>query len=143
MSNCIFCAIVADEAPSLTVHRDETTVAFLDIHPATEGHLLVVPRRHSTDLMEISDSDLTDVTLTARRLARAVTGVVGAQGANLLNCCGAEAWQTVFHFHMHVIPRFGDTARDPLELPWRPDVPGDSERMKQVADRLRERLAGR
>ncbi|WP_068250752.1 HIT family protein [Janibacter corallicola] len=140
MSDCIFCAIVAEEAPSLTVHRDETTVAFLDIHPATEGHLLVVPRRHSTDLMEISDSDLTDVVLTARRLARAVTGVVGAQGVNLLNCCGAEAWQTVFHFHMHVIPRFGDKERDPLELPWRPDVPGDPDSMQQVATRLGDRL---
>jgi len=140
MSDCIFCAIVAEEAPSLTVHRDETTVAFLDIHPATEGHLLVVPRRHSTDLMEISESDLADVVLTARRLARAVTGVVGAQGVNLLNCCGAEAWQTVFHFHMHVIPRFGDEERDPLELPWRPDVPGDPDSMQQVATRLGDRL---
>src|SRR5699024_6006531 len=140
MSDCIFCAIVAEEAPSLTVHRDETTVAFLDIHPATEGHLLVVPRRHSTDLMEISESDLTDVVLTARRRASAGTGVVGAQGVNLLNCCGAEAWQTVFHCHMHVIRRFGDEERDPLELPWRPDVPGDPDSMQQVATRLGDRL---
>ena len=122
--DCIFCKIVAGEIPAQIVDEDERTVAFMDINPARRGHLLVVPRRHSRDLLEIDPEDLAATMARPQRLARRVVERLGADGVNLLNSCGAAAWQTVFHFHVHVIPRYED---DPLRLPWIP-APGDSGR---------------
>ncbi|WP_235735280.1 HIT family protein [Nocardioides alcanivorans] len=123
---CLFCGIVAGTVPSVKVAEDETTYAFMDINPGSDGHLLVVPKRHSKDLMEIPADDLAAVTLAAQRIAKAAVPALGADGVNLLNCCGADAWQTVFHFHLHVIPRYVDKSRDRLGLPWVP-TPGDAE----------------
>jgi histidine triad (HIT) family protein len=131
--DCLFCKIVAGEIPSTRVDEDERTVAFMDINPATRGHALVVPRVHSADLLDIEDEDLTATTLAARRLARRMKDVLDADGINLINACGAAAWQTVFHFHIHVVPRYED---DPLKLPWIPK-PGDSDEIAATAARLR------
>jgi histidine triad (HIT) family protein len=131
--DCLFCGIVAGTIPSETIDSDERTVAFMDINPATPGHALVVPRQHSADLMEIADEDLTATMLAARRLSRRMKDVLDADGINLINACGAAAWQTVFHFHIHVVPRYQD---DPLELPWVPE-PGDPDEIAEVATRLR------
>lgn len=131
--DCLFCAIIAGTIPSETIDSDERTVAFMDINPATHGHALVVPREHSADLMEIGEEDLTATTLAAQRLAKHMKEVLGADGINLINACGAAAWQTVFHFHIHVVPRYQD---DPLKLPWVPE-PGDPDEIAQIAKRLR------
>jgi histidine triad (HIT) family protein len=131
--DCLFCGIVAGSIPSETIDSDERTVAFMDINPATAGHALVVPREHSADLLEIDDDDLTAVTLTAKRLAERMKDVLDADGVNLINACGSAAWQTVFHFHIHVVPRYAD---DPLKLPWVPE-PGDSNEIAATAARLR------
>jgi histidine triad (HIT) family protein len=127
--DCLFCKIVAGEIPSTRVDEDDRTVAFMDINPATRGHLLVVPREHSADLLEIADEDLEACVRMARRLAARVKDRLGADGVNLLNSCGRAAWQTVFHFHLHVIPRYGN---DPLRLPWVP-APGDRDEVAQAA----------
>ncbi|WP_020494666.1 HIT family protein [Sciscionella marina] len=126
-AECLFCGVVTGNVPHARVTEDDSTYAFMDRNPGTDGHLLVIPKRHSNDLLEIAAEDLTAVTLTAQRIAKAVIGTLGADGVNLLNCCGAEAWQSVFHFHLHVIPRYTDTDRDPLVPPWKPGVPGDME----------------
>jgi histidine triad (HIT) family protein len=131
--DCLFCRIVAGSIPSETIDSDERTVAFMDINPATPGHALVVPREHSADLMEIGADDLTATILASQRLARRMKDVLGADGINLINACGAAAWQTVFHFHIHVVPRYED---DPLKLPWVPE-PGDSDEIASVAQRMR------
>jgi histidine triad (HIT) family protein len=131
--DCIFCKIAAGELPSQRVDEDERTVAFMDISPATSGHALVIPRRHSTDLLEIEPEDLEATIIAAARLARRVKERLGADGVNLLNSCGRAAWQTVFHFHIHVIPRYEG---DPLRLPWTP-ADGDSDEIAQTAARLR------
>jgi histidine triad (HIT) family protein len=133
MSDCIFCAIVAGEAPAEIVDSDEHTVAFMDINPATPGHALVVPRTHSTDLIEISNPDLERTTLAARRLAARIDRALAPAGFNILNSCRAAAWQSVFHFHLHVIPRYED---DPLELPWIPRGAG-SEQIAHTAALIR------
>ena len=133
---CIFCAIVSGDAPSVTVSEDDSTLAFMDINPATPGHLLVIPKRHSTDLTDIPTDDLTAVTIQAQRLAKVALAELGADGVNLLNCCGADAWQSVFHFHMHVIPRYADTARDTLRLPWRPNQGSDRQALTDLGRRL-------
>jgi histidine triad (HIT) family protein len=130
--DCLFCKIVAGEIPATRVREDERTVAFMDINPATRGHLLVVPREHATDLIEVGEEDLAACAMAAKELAASVKEKLGADGVNLLNSCGRAAWQTVFHFHLHVIPRY---AGDPLRLPWVPE-PGDRDEIAAAAQVL-------
>jgi histidine triad (HIT) family protein len=130
--DCIFCKIVARELPATIVDEDELTISFMDINPATRGHALVVPRRHAQDLLSVEQDDLTATAAAAQRLAAKVSERLGAAGVNLLNSCGAAAWQTVFHFHVHVIPRYAD---DPLRLPWVP-AGGDAEEIAAAAQEL-------
>jgi histidine triad (HIT) family protein len=131
--DCIFCKIIAGELPGQIVDQDERTVAFMDINPATRGHTLVVPRRHFRDLLEIESDELAATIATAQGLARRMSERLGADGVNLLNSCGRAAWQVVFHFHVHVIPRY---VGDPLRLPWRPE-PGNPEEIAAAAAALR------
>jgi histidine triad (HIT) family protein len=130
--DCIFCKIVAGELPSQIVDEDERTIAFMDIAPATRGHVLVIPREHSADLLSVDAEDLRAVAAASQRLAGRVKDRLGADGVNLVNSCGAAAWQTVFHFHVHVIPRYDG---DPLKLPWTP-APGDPEEIAAAAQQL-------
>jgi histidine triad (HIT) family protein len=130
--DCLFCKIVAGEIPATRVREDERTVAFMDINPATRGHLLVVPREHAADLLAISGADLAACAAAARELAALVSERLGADGVNVLNSCGRAAWQTVFHFHLHVIPRYEG---DPLRLPWTPE-PGDRDAIAAAAAEL-------
>ncbi len=131
--DCLFCKIVAGELPSQRIAEDEKTVSFMDINPATRGHALVVPKAHAVNLLEVEPSDLTAVALAAQQLAKRVSQRLGADGVNLINSCGSAAWQTVFHFHVHVIPRYAD---DPLKLPWTP-APGDADEIADAASALR------
>jgi histidine triad (HIT) family protein len=127
--DCLFCKIVDGEIPATRVHEDERTIAFMDINPATRGHLLVVPREHAADLTEVSPEDLAACAAAAQSLAARAKEKLGADGVNLLNSCGRAAWQTVFHFHLHVIPRYQN---DPLRLPWLPE-PGDRDEIADAA----------
>jgi len=132
--SCLFCKIVAGELSSTIVAEDDRTISFMDINPATRGHALVIPRAHSVDLLSVPEEDLSAVAAAAARLAGRAKKALGADGVNLLNSCGAAAWQTVFHFHIHVIPRYDD---DPLRLPWIPG-PGDAEEIQAAAAALKE-----
>jgi histidine triad (HIT) family protein len=131
--DCIFCKILAGDLPGTIVDEDGKTVSFMDINPATRGHALVIPREHASDIMAISPGDLAACAQAAQRLAKRMPEALGADGVNLLNACGATAWQTVFHFHIHVIPRYED---DPLRLPWIPG-PGDSDEIAGAAEDLK------
>jgi histidine triad (HIT) family protein len=131
--DCIFCKIIAGEIPAQKIAEDERTVAFMDINPATRGHVLVVPRRHARDLLEIDDEDLAATILAARTIAQRVKDRLDADGVNLLNSCGSAAWQTVYHFHVHVIPRYEG---DPLRLPWTPKE-GNPDEIAAAAEELR------
>ena len=131
--DCIFCKIVAGELPSEIVQEDEHTIAFMDINPWTRGHALVIPRRHSRNLYDVDDDDLAHVASAAKRLARRMRDALGCDGVNLLNSTEPAAWQTVFHTHMHVIPRYDD---DPLRLPGQPGQPDEGE-LSRVAQELR------
>jgi histidine triad (HIT) family protein len=132
--DCIFCKIVAGELPGTRVDEDERTITLMDINPATRGHALVIPREHSRDLRDVPDEDLRACAEAARRLAARIPDRLGAAGVNLLNSCGSAAWQTVFHFHVHVIPRYDG---DPLRLPWVPG-PGDEDEIAEAAEALRD-----
>ncbi len=133
-TDCLFCQIVAGDLPASIVDSDELTVSFMDINPVTRGHALVVPRKHSRDLYEIGTDDLAAVTVAAQRLAVRARDALGADGVNLLNFCGRAAWQSVFHFHMHMIPRYDE---DPLRLLWVPG-PGDPLEIAAAAELLKD-----
>src|SRR4030088_760762 len=129
---CIFCKILAGELPATIVDEDERTIAFMDVAPATRGHALVIPRAHAADLLSVEREDVLAGAVASRRLAARAKERLRADGVNLLNSCGAAAWQTVFHFHVHVIPRYEG---DPLRLPWLP-APGDPAEIAAAAQEL-------
>lgn len=131
--DCIFCKIVVGELPAERVDEDEHTIAFMDINPWTRGHALVIPRNHSRNLYEVPADDLSHVMAAAQRLALRMRDRLDCAGVNLLNSCEAAAWQTVFHVHVHVIPRFEN---DPLRLPGSPRQPDEGE-LAQVAEQIR------
>jgi histidine triad (HIT) family protein len=131
--DCIFCSILAGDVPAEIVDEDEHTAAFMDLNPWTRGHALVIPREHSSGLQEVQERDLCNTVIAAKRLGARMRDRLGCDGVNLLNACGPAAWQTVFHFHVHVIPRYED---DPLSLPTRPQQ-AEREELAAVADELR------
>ena len=136
--DCIFCKIVAGELPATIVDEDERTIAFMDIAPATRGHALVIPRAHARDLLSVERRGPAGGRRSPRSGSRGrAKERLGADGVNLLNSCGAAAWQTVFHFHVHVIPRYEG---DPLRLPWVP-APGDPRRDRGRRAGTRRRIA--
>lgn len=111
-SKCIFCEIVAGRAGSYTVYEDEHVRAFLDIHPVSMGHTLIVPKAHYENIYDIPEQELTHIAAAAKKLAVLYRDRLGARAANLLQSSGRTAQQEVFHFHMHLIPRYeGDSVR--------------------------------
>jgi histidine triad (HIT) family protein len=132
-SDCIFCKVLAGEIPSELVDSDERTIAVMDINPATRGHVVVITREHAENLFEVSDEDLLAAMRMARRVAERIRETLEPGGFNILHNIGRVAWQSIFHFHVHVIPRYAD---DALQLPWMP-APGDPEELAKVAETLR------
>jgi histidine triad (HIT) family protein len=130
--DCIFCKIVAGELPSEIVQENQHTVAFMDINPWTRGHALVIPRNHSPNIYEVGDEDLRHTAIAAKQLAVRVKERLRCDGVNVLNASEPAAWQSVFHFHMHVIPRYEG---DGLRLPWQP-APGDRDDIAAAAREL-------
>lgn len=108
MDACIFCAIVAGEAESFVVASDDKAVAFLDINPLSRGHSLVVPVRHVSDLLDGGAEVLTEIAPLVEETARLLVGRLGADGINLFQSTGSAAGQDVFHFHLHLLPRWKD-----------------------------------
>jgi histidine triad (HIT) family protein len=130
--DCIFCKIAAGEIPATVVAEGEHAIAFMDLSPATRGHVLVIPREHAEDLLTVPVEDLEACAALAQKIAGRQLEVLGADGVNLLNSCRPAAWQTVFHFHIHVIPRYEG---DPLRLPWVPEA-GDTDEIAATGREL-------
>ena len=130
-ANCIFCKIVAGQIPCFKLVEDEHTIAFMDINPWTRGHALVIPRNHSRNLYDAPEEDLERTVTAAQRLSLRMRDALGCDGINLLNSCEPAAWQTVFHLHVHVIPRYDD---DPLRLPGQPRQPEEGELAEVAAE---------
>lgn len=131
---CVFCEIVAGSAPAHIVDEDRHTVSFLDIFPFTHGHALVVPRRHVDDLWGLDEAESAQVMAAARRVAEKMRGALEPDGINLLHATGAEAFQTVFHMHLHVIPRY---RADTMTLPPWPKAAADPGVLEALAARIR------
>ncbi len=106
MDNCIFCKIINNEIPSYKIYEDDYVLAFLDISQVTKGHTLVIPKKHAQDIFEIDDESVAKVSQTARKLAKEIVEKLGANGVNIINNNKKLAGQTVFHYHVHIIPRY-------------------------------------
>lgn len=106
--NCIFCKIIAGEIPSHTLYEDEQFKVILDVGPATKGHALILPKEHYANLYELPEETAMDVMRLAKKMVKLMTDKLGCDGFNLVQNNGEVAGQTVFHFHMHLIPRYND-----------------------------------
>lgn len=121
MDNCIFCKIAAGEIPALTLFEDEDVKVIFDAGPATKGHALVIPKAHAANVFEISDELLAKAHVVAKKVAIALKEATECDGVNILQNNGEMAGQSVFHLHIHVIPRYeGDTAN----IKW---IPGEQD----------------
>ena len=135
-TDCIFCKIIAGDIPSFRIFEDDASLAFMDINPAQPGHALVIPKRHAADVFSIDANALAAVTRTAARVARAVNDSLAPAGLNLVQCNGEAAGQSVFHFHMHVLPRAcGDDLKMNLGL-----RPGDMRDIEAQCERIKAAL---
>ena len=112
---CLFCRLVAGEIPSARVYEDALTIAFMDLGQVNPGHVLVATKRHAATLLDITAEEAAAVMQTAQRVARAAQAVFDPPGLTLLQANGREGDQTVFHFHLHVVPRHAD---DGIALSW-------------------------
>ena len=119
MSDCLFCKIVAGSIPSRKVYEDDETFAFLDIFPANRGHTLVIPKVHSVDIHDTDPITYGLVASTAKRVADVLQSSLGSEGTSIFQMNCEAGWQTVFHLHIHVIPRWSG---DSLHKPW--DIKG-------------------
>ncbi len=115
MSDCVFCRIIAGEIPSATVFEDEDFKAIMDIAPAAKGHIIILSKKHYANLYELEDSVASKALIVARRIAQAMKEELKCDGINILQNNGEAAGQTVFHFHIHVMPRYND---DHVIVPW-------------------------
>ncbi|MDO4261188.1 MAG: HIT family protein [Eubacteriales bacterium] len=116
-SNCIFCKIANGKIPSTTLYEDEDFRVILDLGPAARGHALLLPKEHFADLFELDEKTASKAMVTAKRMAARMKAALGADGFNLVQNNGEAAGQTVFHFHMHLIPRYKD---DHAGISWKP-----------------------
>ena len=135
-ADCLFCKIIAGEIPCFKLFENHETLAFMDINPANEGHALVIPKEHATDVHTVSESAITATVKTAKKIAAAIEKTLNPDGLNLLQCNGPAAAQSVLHFHIHVLPR---REGDELKLNWGLR-PGDMDAIGALAERIRGNL---
>ena len=116
MDNCIFCKIVAGQIPSATVYEDDDFKAIMDIAPAAKGHVIILAKRHMSNLLEIEEKTASRALIVASKIANAQKKALGCDGINMLQNNGTAAWQSVFHLHIHLIPRYEN---DGVTMPWK------------------------
>lgn len=123
--DCIFCKIILGEIPSRTVYEDDMYKAILDVSPASKGHVIILLKNHVPNVFELSDEDASGLFIVARKVAKALKKNFNCDGVNILQNNGEAAGQTVFHLHVHVVPRYAD---DTIDIKWqqRQDINLDS-----------------
>lgn len=132
--NCVFCKIVEGEIPSVTVYEDETFKAILDINPAAKGHVVILLKKHAANVFELQDEDAAKIFPLAAKIAGALKKTFGCDGINILQNNGEAAGQTVFHLHVHVIPRYKG---DNVNIMWKPGEPSD---LETVAEEIKKNM---
>lgn len=129
--NCIFCKIAAGDIPSTTLYEDDDFRVILDIEPASKGHALILPKEHYANLYELDDELASKALVLAKKMITKLTQVLGCEGYNILQNNGPAAGQTVFHFHMHLIPRYAD---DTVKIGWK---------LGKLTDEVKEELVSK
>ena len=130
MDNCIFCKIANGEIPSATLYEDDEFRVIMDLGPAAVGHSLILPKKHAANLFELPDETAAKAIRVAKEVGKKLKDGLGADGLNVVQNNGEAAGQTVFHFHMHLIPRFkGDNAG----VTWTPGTLTDEDKEKVLA----------
>ena len=132
-STCIFCKIANDEIPAATIYEDEDFMVSLDLGPAARGHALILPKQHYANIYELDESIAAKAFVLAKKMAAHMTEVLGCEGFNIVQNNGPLAGQTVFHFHIHLIPRYPD---DQVGLTWKPGEVS-AEELDQLVKQLR------
>ena len=135
MDECIFCKLINGEIPANKIYEDDSVMAFLDIAPVNKGHTLIIPKQHHEDIFDIPEELLTHISSTAKKLTPAIIKGVKAEGVNLTQNNKKAAGQVVFHYHLHIVPRFSD---DGLEL-WPGNSYTDGE-AEELAEKIKEEL---
>ena len=139
MTDCIFCKIVEGTIPSAKIYEDEHVYAFMDIMPVTEGHVLLIPKKHVENIYDFSEEEAANLFAAAPKIANALQAEFKPAGMNLLQNNGAPAGQSVFHFHLHFIPRYDET--DGFQPTWEPKQNEYTpERIQELAEGIREKL---
>ena len=136
MDDCVFCKIIDGQLPSMKIDEDDATLTFMDIHPLSSGHCLVVPKHHVATIFEADVRDLEAVMVTAKRVALAIRESLRPDGLNMFQANGAAAFQSVPHFHLHLIPRW---ANDGKGFDWKL-VPGHRDQIMKAGERVRALL---
>ncbi|MBE5928150.1 MAG: HIT family protein [Lachnospiraceae bacterium] len=127
--DCIFCKIIAGDIPSRTVYEDDDFKAILDVAPASRGHVIILPKNHAKDITELADEDTKGIFAVAKKIAAMQMDVLGCDGVNVLQNNGEAAGQTVFHLHMHVIPRYKN---DTVNVTWKPQDGSDNDEVLEL-----------
>lgn len=139
MTNCIFCKIIAGEIPSVKIYEDEHVFAFMDIMPLSKGHTLLIPKTHREFVYDMTPEEAGQLFAVAPKIAKAIQETFEPMGMNLLNNNGAKAGQSVFHFHLHFIPRYGQT--DGFGAKWMTkEKEFTTERIQELAESVKKKL---
>jgi histidine triad (HIT) family protein len=134
MEDCIFCKIVKGEIPCFKVYEDDKVLAFEDINPVSEGHTLIIPKRHAQNLWEIPGEDLSAIHLASKKIIQAIEETLSPAGVAVLQLNGRGVNQVVMHYHLHLMPRAGEGPELPVSC-WELK-PGDMEAIKQTAEKI-------
>lgn len=137
MENCIFCKIANGEIPAATLYEDENFRVILDLGPASKGHALILPKSHAASIYELSDEMAAKAMILAKKMATAMTAALKCDGFNIVQNNGECAGQTVFHFHMHLIPRYKG---DQVGITWKPGELSDADK-EEILLKVKEQLS--
>lgn len=138
MEECIFCKIIKGEIPSFKVYEDENVFAFEDINPIAEGHTLIIPKKHAGDLWDIDGESLTAVQLASKKIIDAIKKALKPSGVAAMQLNGESVGQSVFHYHLHLIPRLEDNPPLPIGR-WKL-TPGDMDKIKETAEKIKDAI---
>ncbi len=138
MEGCIFCKIIKGEIPSTRIYEDEKVYAFADINPILEGHTLIIPKRHSENLWEIPEADLSAIHAASKKVAGAMKKGLGADGVACVQLNGKSVNQVVMHYHFHLIPHQPGGPDLPMTA-WKL-MPGDMDKIKANAEKISRAL---
>lgn len=135
MTDCLFCKIATNEVPSIRVYEDDSVFAMMDIFPESKGHLLIIPKQHGKNLFEVKTDDLAHIIVVSQRIASAAQRALNADGIKIAQFNGAAAGQTVFHYHMHVVPAY-----EGIAFKRHAGEPADSSELQVLAEKIKEQL---